>query len=72
MGGQRHVPAVLSLGTHCIRGWYGLSARLFEYEEEKILPLTGFEPRNLQRVVSRYTDRAVPALDIMKFLEYLW
>ena len=70
-GGQLHAAAVLSLGTHC--GWYGLSARLFEYDEEKILPPTGVESRNDQLVAtSRYTDGALAALDIIKLLEYLW
>jgi hypothetical protein len=72
VGGQRHAAAVLSLDTHCIGGWYGLSARLVGYEEENLLHLplpTGFEPLNVQPEASSYTHRAIPALDSMKPLE---
>ena len=70
VGGQLHAATVLSLGTHCIGEWYGFRGLLFGYEEEKILPTTRVEPRNVEPVVSRYTDRAILALDITKLLEY--
>ena len=40
-------------GTHCTGGWVGLRADL---DGRKISPATGFDPRTVQPVVSRYTD----------------
>jgi hypothetical protein len=46
-------------GTRGIGGWVGpqgLSGRA-----RKISPVQGFDPRTVQTVASRYTDRAIPA-----------
>ena len=62
VGGQRQATAALSPGkrpgTHCMRldgpqGWSGWV--------QKILPPPGYDPRNLQPVLSRYTDCAILA-----------
>jgi hypothetical protein len=37
-------------GTHCIRGWVGLTAGT------ENLALTGFDPRTVQHVANSYTD----------------
>jgi hypothetical protein len=47
VGGQRHAPAVLPTRR---------SGRVW-----KISPPTGFDPRTVQPVASRYTDYAIPA-----------
>jgi hypothetical protein len=39
-------------GTHCTGGWVGRSGRA------ENIALTGFDPRTVQPVVSRYTDSA--------------
>jgi hypothetical protein len=53
--GQRHDPAALypreKPGTHCTRGWVGLSGQV-----RKMSPPPGFDPRTVQPVASRYTD----------------
>jgi hypothetical protein len=40
-------------GTHCIGGWVGPMAGLDEYGK---LARTGFDPRTVQPVASRYTS----------------
>ena len=53
MGGQHHAPADLPPGkrpgTHCIGGWVG---------PRDGLDGCGFDPRTVQPVASRCTDRA--------------
>jgi hypothetical protein len=69
MGGQRNVQAALSPGrrpgTHCTRGWVGHRAGLDVCGKSR--PTPGFDSRTAQRVVSCYTDYAVPvqALDVL-------
>ena len=62
VGGQQHAPAALPPG----KTRYPLYKRLGgpqgrSGQVEKISPLSGFEPRTVQPLVSRYTDRAIPA-----------
>jgi len=45
--------------THCIGGWVGPRAGLDGYGKSR--PTQGFDPRTVQPVPSRYTDRAIPA-----------
>jgi hypothetical protein len=47
-------------GTHCIGGWVGLRTGLDRCEKNS--PLPGSDPRTVQAVESRYTDRAFPSL----------
>jgi hypothetical protein len=57
MGGKSHAPAALPPGipgTHSIESWDGPRARLERCG--KSCPLTGFDPRTVQPVASRYTD----------------
>jgi hypothetical protein len=63
VGGQLHAPAALPPGKETRYPLYrrlgrpqGRSGRL-----RKILPPPGFDPRTVQPVASRYTDRAIPA-----------
>jgi hypothetical protein len=62
VGGQRRAPAALPPGkTRCplhrrLGGPHGRSGRV-----RKISPPPGFDPRTVQPVESRYTDRAIPA-----------
>ena len=62
VGGQRHAPTDLSPGKtryplyRRLDGPQGRSGQL-----RKISPPSGFDPRAAQPVVSRYTDRAIPA-----------
>jgi hypothetical protein len=62
VGGQLHAPAVLPPGkrpgAHCIGGWVGL--RPGWTAAENLAP-SGFDPRTVQPVASRYTDRAILA-----------
>jgi len=55
VGDQRHAPAALPQakrpGTHCV----GARVRV-----QKISPPTGFDPRTVQSVASRYTHYAIP------------
>jgi hypothetical protein len=60
--GQRHAPSALPQerpGTHCIGGWVGPRAGLDTCG--KSVPAPGFNPRTVQPVASRYTDRAIAA-----------
>jgi len=62
VGGQRHAPVDLPPG----KTRYPLYRRLGEPQGRsgqvrKISPPPGFDPRNVQPVVSRYTDWAIPA-----------
>jgi len=64
MGGQRHAPAVLPPrkrpGALCYRRLgepQGRSERV-----RKISPPTGFDPRTVQSLASRYTDYLLPTL----------
>jgi hypothetical protein len=43
-------------GTHCTGGWVGLRVGLDVCEKSR--PQSGFDPRTVQPVASRYTDRA--------------
>ena len=64
VGGQRHAPATLPLeisGTHCIGGWVGPKVGL-DMCGKSPPPPTGFDPRTVQPVASRYPDYAVPSL----------
>ena len=56
--GQRHSPAALTpVPIVYETGWaQGRSGRV-----RKISPSTGFDPRTVQPLASRYTDRAIPA-----------
>jgi hypothetical protein len=58
VGGQRHALAALhpgkKPGTHCTGGWVGPKGR--SGQVRKISPPSGFDPRTVQPVVSRYTD----------------
>ena len=62
VGGQRHAPAALPPGKtrypFCRRlgGPQGPSGGMW-----KILPPPGLDPRNVQPVVSSYTERAIAA-----------
>ena len=62
VGGQHHASAALTPGkTHYplyrrLGGPQGRSGRV-----RKISPPTGFDPRTVQPVASRYTDWAIPA-----------
>jgi hypothetical protein len=61
VGGQRHAPAALSPakrpGTYCTRGWVGPRAGLDGCEIS--CPPTGFDPRTVQPVASRYRRKIV-------------
>ena len=56
--GQRHAPAALypreRPGTHCTGGWVGPRAGLDRCGKPR--PPTGFDPRTVQPVASRYND----------------
>ena len=62
MSGQRHAPAALPPGNtryplyRRLSGSHGRSGRV-----RKISPPSGFDPRTVQPVASRYTDCAIPA-----------
>jgi hypothetical protein len=62
VGGQRHAPAALPPGKtryplyRRLGGPQGRSGQV-----RKISPPTGFDPRTVQPVASRYTDWAIPA-----------
>jgi len=62
VGGQRHAPAALPPGKtryllyRRLGGPRGRSGRV-----RKISPPPGLDPRIVQPVASRYTDRAIPA-----------
>ena len=60
--GQSYAPAALppgKFGTHCIGGWVGTRAGLDGCGKSR--PPPGFDPRTVQRVVSRYTDYIILA-----------
>jgi hypothetical protein len=62
MGGKRHTPAILPQG----KTRYPLYRRLGGPQDRsgrvwKISPPSGFDPRTVQPVTSRYTDYAIPA-----------
>ena len=48
------------LGTHCSGDWVGPSACLDRCGKSR--PTTGFDPRTVQPVASRYTDYAIASL----------
>lgn len=60
VGGQRHALAALppgkSVGTHYRGGEFG-----WLWKRENLLPSSGFEPRPVQAVASRYIGYAKPA-----------
>ena len=63
MGGQRHSPAALPPG----KTRYPLYSRLGGRQDRsggvrKISPPSGFDPRTVRPVASRYTDWAIPAI----------
>ena len=51
-----------SPGTRCIGGWLGLRAGLEGCG--KYRPPPRFDPRTVQPVASRYTNGAIPALNL--------
>jgi hypothetical protein len=63
VGGQSHAQAAPypreRTGTHCVGGWVDPRTCLDGCEKSR--PLPGFDPRTVQPVASRYTDRAIPA-----------
>ena len=63
MGVQRHAPSALppgkKPGTHCTEGWVGLRTDVDWCG--KTSPTLRFDPRTVQPVASRYTDRAIAA-----------
>ena len=65
MGGQRHAPAALPPGKTLhplyrrLGGPQGRSGKV-----RKISPPPGLDPRTVHPVASRYTDWAIPALEI--------
>ena len=71
VGGQSHVPAVLPLGKtryplyRRLSGPQGRSGRV-----RKISPTSGFDPRTVQPVASRYTDWAIQAPSIVHADQY--
>ena len=66
VGGQRHAPAALPPGKTryplCRRlgGPHRLSGRV-----RNILPLPDFDPRTVQPVANRYTNCAIPDIDLI-------
>ena len=69
MGDQRQAPAVLPPG----KTQYPLYGRLGRHQDRcervrKISPPPGFHPRTVQPVVSRYTDCAIPAHIVYRYL----
>jgi len=61
VGGQSYAPAAVPPGMsqgHRTGGWVGPRAGLDGCEKS---PPPGFDPRTVQPVVSRYTDRAIAA-----------
>ena len=57
VGGQRHAPAALppeTPRTHCTGGWVRPRGRSGRVRETS--PSTGFDPRTVQPVASRFTD----------------
>jgi len=74
VGDQRHAPAALSPpperpSTHCTGAWVGLDGF------EKSRPPPGFDPRTVQPVASRCSDRniatyiSITSAQIFKFSE---
>ena len=69
--GQRHAPAALPPGKTRYQlyrglGWpQGRCGRVW-----KILPTSGFDPRTVQPVASRYTDWAIPAPSLCLYAVY--
>jgi hypothetical protein len=62
VGGQRHALAALPPEKNrylFYRRLGGPQSR--SGQVQKILPLPGFDPRNVQPVASRYTDCSIPA-----------
>ena len=63
VGGQRDAPAALpqrKIRSPLYRGLGGPQGR--SGRVRKISPPPAFDPRTVQPVASRYTDRAIPAL----------
>ena len=64
VGVQRHASSVSPprkrYGTHCTGGWVGPSVIFWTAAEN--VTLTGFDPRTVQPVASRYTDWATPPI----------
>ena len=66
VGGQRHAPAALPPGKtryplyRRLGGPQGRSGQV-----QKISPPPGFDPRTVQPVASRYTDRVLPTLLVL-------
>ena len=73
MKGQRHAPAALYLrerpGTHCTGGWVGPRVGLDRCGKSRPPP-SGFDPRTVQAVASRYTNYATrPTFACKKYHE---
>jgi len=61
-GGKRHDQAALSPGNTRYPSYRWLGGRQGRSERaRKISPPSGFDPRTVQPVASRYTDYAMPA-----------
>jgi hypothetical protein len=63
VGGQRHAPAALSPGETRYPLYRRLGGPLGRSGQVRKIspPPRGFDPRIVQPVASRYTDRAIPA-----------
>ena len=68
--GQHHAPAALTPGnrpaTHCAGDWVGPRAGLDGCGKSR--PAPGFDPRTVEPVASRHTDRAVPLRDKIQYV----
>ena len=65
MGVGGHTPAALPPGTIQYPLYRMLGGPLEQYGQvQKISPLLGFHPQTIQPVASRYTDYAIPVLNI--------
>jgi hypothetical protein len=72
VGGQLHAQAALPPGKETL---YPLSRRLvgpqgWSGQVLKISPPTGFDPRTVQPVASRYTDCDIPAHIVYSYTEH--
>ena len=62
VGGQRHAASLYpreNPGTHCTGGWVDHRTGLDGCRKSR--PPSGFDPRTVQLIASRYTGCAIPA-----------